>query len=100
MAFAGPNPIAALLAARAGGGAPQPPQAPQVPQGGGNPSDLINQAADLLQRALGAEKDPVEREGISKIITLLHGFSAREQKQKDAAMGAGPAVQMLRRQQG
>lgn len=92
MAF-GSNPLAALLASRSGAGQPQPAQ-------GGNPSELINQASELLQRALASEKDPVEKEGISKIIALLHGFSAREQKQRDAAMGAGPAVQMLRRSQG
>lgn len=97
MAFAGPNPLAALIAARAGGGAPQPDAQDSGPD---KASDIVSQMIDLGQRAVAAEKDPVEREGLAKIVALLHGFAAREQKQRDAAMGAGPAVQMLRRQQG
>lgn len=93
MAFAGPSPLAALLAARG-------QSAPQQDSGPDNAADLVNQASQILQRALAVEKDPVEKEGIAKIVALLHGFAAREQKQRDAAMGAGPAVQMLRRSQG
>lgn len=104
MALVGPNPIAAILAARqAGAGAPQPNlnQQPALPGGGPDrASDLVTQASQILQRALVVENDPVEKEAISKIVALLHGFAAREQKQRDAAMGAGPAVQMLRRSQG
>ena len=94
MAF-GSNPLAALLASRGGGPAPD-----SQDSGPDNASALVNQASQILQRALAAEKDPVEREGLAKIVALLHGFAAREQKQRDAAMGAGPAVQMLRRSQG
>jgi hypothetical protein len=98
MAFAGGSPLAALLAARQGQGAPPQPNMNQTDAGPDKASDLVNQASQILQRALAVENDPVEKEGIAKIVALLHGFSAREQKQRDAAMGAGPAVQMLRRQ--
>jgi|SRR5579884_3167902 len=99
MAF---NPLAALLAAR-GGAAPAPgvPGAPAGPQASGaqpNVSALIGHMIDLGTQAMTAERDPLEKEALSKIIALLHGFAAREQKQRDAAMGAGPAIQLLRRQ--
>lgn len=100
MAFAGGNPIAAILGA-AGGGAPGGPQGAPGVQGGGGPDDaqgLVDQAAQLISKAVNVEKDPVEREGLTKILALLHGFAANAQKQQDAAMGAGPAVQLLRRQ--
>jgi hypothetical protein len=103
MAFAGGNPIAAILAARAGGGAPGGPQGAPGVQGGGGQDDaqgLVDQAAQLINRAVQVEKDPVERAGLSKVLALLHNFAATAQKQQDAAMGAGPAVQLLRRQQG
>ena len=122
MAFAPPaagNPIAALIAraqaahAALSGGAPGAPagmQAPGAPagmqapgglggggQGPDNAAGLVNKAAQLIQQAIGVERDPVERAGLAKIQALLHGFAATEQKQKDAAMGAGPAIQMIRR---
>jgi hypothetical protein len=117
MAFAPPaagNPIAALIAraqaahAALSGGAPGSPagmQAPGAPvgasaggdQGPDNASALVSQAAQLIQKAIGIERDPVERAGLAKLYAGLHQFAATEQKQKDAAMGAGPAVQMIRR---
>lgn len=96
------NPLAALLAAHAQSqGAPAGPTGP-IPTDGDDaaPNELVSRASQLLSKAIGLEKDPVEREALSKIVALLHGFAAREQKQRDAAMGAGPAVQLLRRQQG
>lgn len=96
MAFAGQNPIAALLARAQG--APQQPQPQAEADGTQGVTQLISRMIDLGTQAVQAEKDPVEREGLAKIVTLLHGFAAREQKQRDSAMGAGPAVQLLRRQ--
>lgn len=103
MAFAGGNPIAAILAARGGGGAPGGPQGAPGAQSGGGSDDaqgLVSQAAQLITRAVSVEKDPIERAGLAKVLGLLHQFAATAQKQQDAAMGAGPAVQLLRRQQG
>lgn len=98
MSFAGPNPLAALLAAR--GGAPQQDDSGQDDSSEQSVTDLINRMIDLGTQAAQQEKDPIERAEIAKIVATLHGFSAREQKQRDSAMGAGPAVQLLRRQQG
>lgn len=99
MAF---NPIAALLAAR-GGGAPGAPQNAPGAQGGGGQDDaqqLVDQATQLIARAINVERDPVERAGLAKVLAQLHQFAATAQKQTDAAMGAGPAIQVLRRSQG
>ena len=96
MAFA-PNPIAALLAAHQGGGAPQQASQPEA-DGTTGVTELINRMIDLGMQAAQKEKDPIERSELAKIVATLHGFAAREQKQRDSAMGAGPAVQLLRRQ--
>ena len=100
-----PNPLQAIIARiQGGGGSSSPSMAPQGPgaapgqdAGPDSASVLVDRAAQLIQQAISQEKDPVERSGLAKIYALLHQFAATEQKQKDAAMGAGPAVQVLRR---
>lgn len=123
------NPLALLAALRAraaGGGAPPgmvaPPGPPPQPQqlgrpqqlgpppsevlgggpasGGSDPRQLIQQMVGLGTQAMQAIKDPIERAGMAKIVAQLHDFAAQEQKDRDAAMGAGPAAKVIRRQTG
>lgn len=98
------NPLQALIARAQGAAGPQqqaPPPAPGAEDDGTQGvKPLIARMIQLGTQAAQLERDPIERAALAKIVATLHDFEAREQKQRDSAMGAGPAVQLLRRTQG
>jgi hypothetical protein len=76
-----------------GGGIPGQPDSPDV-------TDLINQAADLLQQALSQEKDPEDKALIADLIAKAHKFTGSQQKLIDQAVGAGPGAKVIRKATG
>jgi hypothetical protein len=74
----------------AGGGIPGRPDSPKI-------GDLVDQAAQLLQQALGLEKDPEDKAMISSIVADLHKFAGAQQKLIDQATGAGPGAKVVRK---
>lgn len=94
------NPIMALLAAHAAGAQGAPAPMPSEAPDNDNPAPLISRMIQLGVQATQSIKDPIERAAMAKIVAQLHQFEANEQKEHDAAMGAGPAVKLVRRVQG
>ena len=103
------NPLMLLQALRAhaaGAGAPGQPQPglgggappqPQPGQGGGNFTAIVAQMIDLGTQAMRSAPDPVDAEGMAKIVATLHSFEAAAAKDRDAAMGVSPAIRAMRR---
>lgn len=79
-------------------GYPAPP-----PQGGGGERSGAQLLSQMIQLALQFQDDPEEKgdpqdmADIAKVLTMLRAIKLREQQEKDAAIGAGPAVKFLRR---
>jgi hypothetical protein len=73
-----------------GGGLPGRPDSPKV-------TDLIQQAADLLQQAIGLEKDPEDKAMLADLFAKAHKFAGSQQKLVDSAVGAGPGVKLVRK---
>lgn len=76
--------------------------------GGGNPgapdsqsvTDLVNQAADLLSKALSQEKDAEDKAMLADLIAKAHKFTGAQQKLTDQATGAGPGAKLIRKASG
>lgn len=108
MSMMAPDPAAgggleALLGG--GGGAPTagPPSELEIPggeapQGGGDPSDMVREALDLLRAALDAEPDDEDTLVLEQMTTLGQKYLAAQQKLSDTAMGAGPGEKYVRKQ--
>lgn len=85
------------------GGGPGPDSAPPVPSAGGGggsedkPLALIRQMISLGKQYIDVEPDPEDKATMGKLIATLLAYEAKDQKENDAAMGAGPAVKALRR---
>jgi hypothetical protein len=84
-----------------GGPPPGPPGPPPGAQsgGGGNAQQAIQylrQAIQSLHQAQQAEPDPEDQAVISKTVSLLMQMIAKDQKEKDAALGTTPAHKSMR----
>lgn len=73
-----------------GGGIPGAPDSQSV-------TDLVNQAADLLQKALSQEKDAEDKAMLADLIAKAHKFAGSQQKLLDQATGAGPGAKLVRK---
>lgn len=91
----GPSPVGL------GPGGPPPtidlPQEEAAPARGGDPSELVRQALDLLHQALVAEKDDEDTLVLEQMTTLGQKYLAQQQKLGDQATGAGPGVKLVRK---
>lgn len=69
-----------------------------------NPEDLIQQAKDLIDKAIPLDPDHEDKLLLEKIATEMQQYLANQQKLGDTALGAGPGAKMVRkataRQQG
>ena len=75
-----------------GGGAP-----PQ--QGGGDESSalqILKQMIQLGKQYVDVEPDPEDKATMGKILQLLLQYEAKDQKEKDAALGTSPALKHVR----
>ena len=67
----------------------------------GDPEQRIKDALDEIRSALSADGfSEQERLTLEKVTTLLQGLSASREKEQQAAMGASPAMNFLRRSSG
>ncbi len=80
------------------GGMGGPPQASpgDAGQDAGIP-DLLKQALDLVTQAYQKETDPLDKEAIGKIMSLIDQVFAQEQKDKDQALGGASTSRLMRR---
>ncbi len=76
------------------GGPPGPPPGP--PAGGGNALAYLRQALQALRQYEQAEPDPEDKAVAAKVYGLLIQLMAKDQKEKDAAMGTTPAHKAMR----
>ncbi len=107
-----PPQVMAALAAQHGGAPPGPggppvqggPSGPPpAPGGGGNAQaaiEALKAAINSLHQAGAAEPDPEDQAVISKVVSLLMQMIAKDQKEKDAAMGTTPAHKAMRNSAG
>jgi len=87
----GPPPgLAAALAGGPDDAGPGDPDASHV-------TGLLRQALTLVQQAARLEADDTDAASLSDIAARIHKAISAEQAGKDAALGAGPAVKMLRK---
>ena len=76
---------------------PPPPGA--APGGGGNPQSALQylrQAIQALRQYESAEPDPEDKAVAAKVAGLLMQLIAKDQKEKDAALGSTPAHKAMR----
>lgn len=64
---------------------------------GSSSGAALGRAADALQAALDAEKDPEDRAEIAKLLAACHKIEADRQKERDGAMGLSSQHKFIRR---
>jgi hypothetical protein len=108
-----------LLELLAGGGAPAeapmgPAEAPMPPDSGGvapasssSPAggqqaaiEILKQMISLAQEYVQVEPDDIDKETMTKVLSTLQGYLAKNQKESEAAMGTTPALKGMRRAMG
>lgn len=74
------------------------PQGAPSPQGGGTHPAIfyLKNAMTALRQYEQNETDPEDKAIAAKVYALLVQLMAKDQKEKDAAMGASPATKFLR----
>ena len=77
------------------GGAP-PAEAPAPEQGGGDITDLIRQALELVRQYAAQEESEQGTLDAEKITSLLQGILAQEEKELEGAMQGKASPKMLR----
>jgi hypothetical protein len=85
-----------------GAGPPGPPPGAQGGAGGNAQQAIsfLRQAIQNLHQAQQAEPDPEDQAIISKTVSLLMQMIAKDQKEKDAALGTTPAHKAMRNSTG
>jgi ABC-type uncharacterized transport system YnjBCD substrate-binding protein len=68
--------------------------------GGGSPADFLRDLIEHARAYQDVEQDPEDLAVVAKCIAALQQLMAKNQKEADAAVGAGPAAKYLRKQQG
>jgi hypothetical protein len=63
-----------------------------------DPVSILQQMIELAMRYQEVEEDPEDRATMAKLLATLRQYEANEQKERDQALGAGPAVKFMRRQ--
>lgn len=91
----GGNPLAGLLGAMGGGGAPQGPPAP-APRG--DTVSILKQMIELAIQYQQVEEDDVDKANVAKVLQQLQAMLATEQKEKESALGTTPALKFLGKQ--
>lgn len=87
-------------------GMPGPQAGPPPPGaggGGGNAQQAIaflKQGIQNLHQAMNAEPDPEDKAVLAKTVSLLMQMIAKDQKEKDAALGTTPAHKAMRNSTG
>ena len=79
------------LASLMGGAAPAP-----EPQGGGDVTDLIRQALELVRQYAAQEESEQNTLDAEKITSLLQGILAAEEKELEDAMQGKASPRVLR----
>lgn len=108
-----PGPLDALAALAGGqGGPPDPfggslagggsdPLAGLGGQPGGNPEDqpiaLLQQMIDLAKQYMDAEPDQQDVATMAKVLSTLQGYLAKDQADRDAALGNGSIARLMRK---
>lgn len=59
--------------------------------------DLLKQALDAVTQAYQKETDPLDKEMLGKIMSMIDQVFAQEQKDKDSALGSATTSRLLRR---
>lgn len=83
---------------------PPPGHPPSIQLGGGQDApptgdavELLKQALDTLNQAMGADADPAEDAAISAVAAKLKTIIASRHKEKEAALGTSPALKHVQR---
>lgn len=82
-----------------GGGGPRPPGPPQATGPPGDTIEILRRMIDLAKQYIEVEQDPEDKHTMAKVLQTLLQYQADEQKERDTAVGASPAVKYLRRGQ-
>lgn len=78
---------------------PSGPAGPPSPQGG-DPVTYLKLAMEAVLKAGQAETDEEDKAALAKVFAQLQQIMAKDQKEKDAAMGTTPAHKYMRSQAG
>src|SRR5690348_4501524 len=89
---AGPNPLAALIAGHGGPPPGGPAAGPPPPGAGGGgsedqPISLLKQMIDLGKRYVEVEPDEEDKATMTKVLSTLQGYLAKDQKENDQMLG-------------
>lgn len=77
-----------------GGGSP-----PVVGGGddGGQAALILRAMINLAHKFIAVEPDAVDKQTMAKVMMTLTGYLAKEQKDKEAAMGSSPAMRFIQK---
>lgn len=71
-------------------GPPPGPPTDQPDQAGtGDPLEILQSMVDAAQQYIGVEPDHEDKAVMTKILALVQGLFAKDQKDRDQAMGGG-----------
>lgn len=80
-----------------GGGAPAgPPPAPE----GGSTTDLLEQMIELAKTYIDTDEDEEDKHTMAKVLTILQGYLAEEQKEGREALGGKLSPKIMARAYG
>lgn len=91
MANFAPEMPAGLLSMLQGGMGTQEEQQPE------STVEILRRMIEDAKRYIDVEQDPEDKATMSKILQTLLQYEADEQRERDSALGASPAVKYLRR---
>lgn len=88
------------LAALLGGGGPAgpppgPEQGPAQGEGGDNPVSILQRMIDDAKTYLDVEQDEEDKATMTKVLSQLQSYLAKEQKEAHAALGVSPAQKFM-----